>query len=359
MISFIRNSSFMKAFSFLMAISIFTISCDPNGDLLVQQQIDDQAEKILNDYSGFMSESECAQFKNSIEAVKTFVWQQRTNGVSPTREDLANFVYNLSVQNGTLTASTQSQKEAFVNLITDNHWGGEYSSIIPKLVEEQYFSQDMADALSNFKANLDGVQDYNQAYQVIETMRTSSVLQNLSTNEQAVFQEALNAAEKTVCYEETTQNDVQTRGWCEECSWTMHWEALVISIIVTVAAFLVSWLSFGLASGWAATITITVWAAVWTYVCIEVWCDEEEPCPDGQMAECEGSFTFDPDIPACTSDRFPSNAMTFNGCIFIPIPANGCPPGSSPGTQFCELECFSVEPVKNSDGNWQLPFTCR
>lgn len=103
-----------------------------------------------------------------------------------------------------------------------------------------------------------------------------------------------------------------------------------------------------------------MWSATWIYLCVWIEC-EEQLCPEGQSPVCEGSFVFDASIPACTRGSYAANDFTFEGCVYSPLlPTGGCPPGSIKRGTKCEWECFDKEtPVKNSSGNWQMPFTCR
>lgn len=353
-----RKSSIARLMSFLMAIAIFTTSC---SDYIANEQLDSQSDKVLAQYSGFMSAEECATFKTTIDAVKSYVWQQRKNGVSPTRADIARFVYDYQVNKGIIAQPNVTEKENFANFVQNNSWTGDQEAIINKLIEENYFNTNVGNVLKEFKANFENVTSYSQAYTVIENMKTSTSLNTLSLQEKNAVLNALDGAEKSVCYQETSQNDVQTRGWCEECSWTLHWVALVISIVVTVVAWILAVVTLGLSTLVTSVVLFTVWTATWVLVCIWVWCDEQEPCPDGQSPVCEGSFAFDASIPACTRAPFAEGDFQFNGCIFSPVlSTGGCPPGSIKQGQSCLWECSDNDiPVRNSDGNWQLPFSCR
>lgn len=341
-----------------MAIAIFTTSC---SDYIANEQLDSQSDKVLAQYSGFMSAEECATFKTTIDAVKSYVWQQRNSGVSPTRADIARFVYDYQVNKGIIAQPNVTEKENFANFVQNNSWTGDQEAIINKLIEENYFNTNVGNVLKEFKANFENVTSYSQAYTVIENMKTSTSLNTLSLQEKNAVLNALDGAEKSVCYQETSQNDVQTRGWCEECSWTLHWVALVISIVVTVVAWILAVVTLGLSTLVTSVVLFTVWTATWVLVCIWVLCDEQEPCPDGQNPVCEGSFTFDSSIPACTRARFVSNDFLFGDCIWSPVPATGiCPTGSSRIGSNCLWECpTSGTAVLNQDGNWQIPFTCR
>src|SRR5690606_18143136 len=185
-------------------------------------------------------------------------------------------------------------------------------------------------------------------------------LSALSTQELSVFQEALDGAEMSVCYEELSENEAQSREWCEQCSWQMHWVALVISIVVTVVVFLIAVITLGVSTLVSSVVLVTVWAAVWTLVCILVLCDEDaHPCAQGQNPVCEGSFTFDENIPACTNCSFPTNAFEFGNCIFSPLlPGGGCPTGSTQLGLNCLWGCLDETPYLNS-GCWQIGFTCQ
>lgn len=172
----------------------------------------------------------------------------------------------------------------------------------------------------------------------------------------------MDGAEKSVCYEELSESDVSGRWWCEECSYTLHWEYVIISFVIMAVAWLLAVVTFGISVLVASVVLVAVWVSTWVLTCIWVWCEDQGLCPDGQDPVCEGSFTFDESIPACTSDRFPEGAFEFMGCIYSDLPANGnCPPGTIPSGQICQWECFNSgdTPVVNADGNWQLPFTCQ
>ncbi len=353
-----RRSSIAKLMSFLMAIAIFATSC---SDYITNEQIDSQSDKMLAQYSGFISAEECATFKTTIDAIKSYVWQQRNNGVSPTRADIAMFVYDYQATNGIIASPNQTEKKKFADFVQSNSWSGDQNSIINKLIEENYFNTNVGNVLKVFKANFENVTSYSQAYTVIDNMKTNAALNSLSQQEKNALFNALDGAEKSVCYQETSQNDLQIRGLCEECSWTLHWVALVISIVVTVVAWILAVVTFGLSTLVTSVVLFTVWAATWVLVCIWVLCDKQELCLDGQFPQCEGSFTFNPNIPACTHPPFAIGDFDFNGCIFSPLlSTGGCPLGSIKQGQNCLWECSDNDiPVRNLDGNWQLPFSCR
>ena len=355
----LRESKFLKFICVLMAFSIFTMSCDPYGDNLVNKSIDRQADEFMNTYSNFMSEEECANFKESVDAVKGFVWAQRANGNNPSKGQIAGFIYDRAVRTGEIEKPSSLDRKKFVQFANDNTWSGDQTAIINKLLEENYFSSDVGNFLFEFKGNFERVNSYEEAYAVINDARLSRTFQSLTSQEQQVIAEALDGAEKTVCYEETSDRRENQKVWCEECSWTLHWVELVISIIVTVVAWIFAVVTLGLSTLLTSVVLVTVWTATWTLVCILVWCGDTQPCPDGQTAVCEGSFTFDSSIPACTNSSFPSNAFQFGDCIMSPRPTGGpCPPGSMPLGTNCLWECLSETPVQNGDGDWQIGFTC-
>jgi len=344
-----------------MIITMTAISCDPNGDLLVSHQIDTQAENILKDYGAFMSPDECANFKNSIDKIKAYVWQQRRSGIKPTRTDIANFIYDMSVEDGTIKNPDNSERQIFADFVQDNTWNGDQTAIINKFAEDEYFSSDMADVLHSFKSEFENVRNYSDAYTLISGWRSTKALSNLSDREQSAFQESLNAAEKSVCYQEMSEGSVDSRFWCEECNWTLHWEFFIISIVITVVAWvLLTIFTGGLYTLLISVILFTVWTATWLLTCLWVWCEDQELCPDGQEPVCEGSFTFDESLSACTHPPFAEDDFNFGNCIMSPVPvSDNCPPGSTRQGLNCLWECFDESPVKNTDGNWQLPFTCQ
>lgn len=72
-----------------------------------------------------MSTEECATFKTTIDAVKSYVWQQRKNGLSPTRADIARFVYDYQVNKGIISQPNVTEKENFANFVQNNFWTGD------------------------------------------------------------------------------------------------------------------------------------------------------------------------------------------------------------------------------------------
>ncbi len=352
-----RKSSIARLMSFLMAIAIFTTSC---SDYIANEQLDSQSDKVLAQYSGFMSAEECATFKTTIDAVKSYVWQQRKNGLNPSRSDIAAFVYELNVQNGTITQANQADKAKFVDFVKNHPIGsGNQEGIINAMVDENFISTNVGNILKEFKTNFENVTTFPQAYSVIENMKTSPMLANLTPIEKDAVKTALDGAEKAVCYQELSQNDVETRGLCELCYWQINWVAVVISMVVTVVSWILAIVTFGLSTLVTSVVLVTVWSLTWVYLCVWIDC-EEDPCPEGQTPSCEGSFTYDASIPACTRGRYASDDYIFLGCIYSPLlPSGGCPPGSIKRGTKCEWECFDQDPVMNSSGNWQIPFTCK
>jgi len=344
-----------------MVIMMTAISCDPNGDLLTGHQIDKQAENILRDYGGLMSPDECADFKNTIDKIKGYVWQQRRSGIKPTRTDIANFIYDLSAEDGTIKNPDKSERQVFADFVQNNTWSGDQTAVINTLAENKYFSSDMAEVLHTFKAEFENVRNYSDAHTLISEWRGAKALSTLSKNEQSAFQQALDGAERAVCYEEVSENDVSGRWWCEECSYTLHWGFVIISLVVTAVAWILAVVTFGLSTLVTSVVLVAVWTATWVLTCIWVWCEDQTLCPDGQEPVCEGSFTFDESIPACTSPRFAEDDFQFGDCIMSPVPTSGnCPPGSTRIGANCLWECFTGDtPVVNGDGNWLLPFTCQ
>lgn len=348
----------MRAICFFMAISIFLVSCDPHGDIVANKVIDKQTDKILDEYKGRMTQLELEEFKKSAAAVKAYMLKQRNLGNTLSRKDVANFVYQMNVDNGTITAPDEAQREKFAKFVEVTTWGGDQKGVINKLVEEKYFSADMGKVYQDAKIKLDKVSSPDQANAVLDDIRNMPALQNLSGKEKVAIQKALDGAESVVYYEKNN-TELQTREWCEECSWKLHWVALVISILVTLGAWLLAVITWGLSTLWTSVILVTVWAATWTLVCIYVYCAPQGVCPSGQSPNCEGSFSYDSNVGACVAD-FPSDAVQFGNCMYIPRPASGaCPPDATPSGTYCQLECLSQTPVKNSNGQWQIPFTCQ
>jgi len=337
------------------------ISCDPNGDLLTSHQIDKQAENILRDYGGLMSPDECADFKNTIDKIKGYVWQQRRSGIKPTRTNIANFIYDLSAEDGTIKNPDKSERQIFADFVQNNTWSGDQTAVINTLAENKYFSSDMAEVLHGFKAEFENVRNYSDAYTLISEWRGSKALSTLSKGEHTAFQQALDGAERSVCYEELSESDVSSRWWCEECSYTLHWGFVIISLVVTAVAWILAVVTFGLSTLVTSVVLVAVWTATWVLTCIWVWCEDQTLCPDGQQPVCEGSFTFDESIPACTHAPFAEGDFQFGDCIMSPVPASGnCPPVSTRIGSNCLWECFTGDtPVINADGNWLLPFTCQ
>jgi hypothetical protein len=354
----LRQSKLMRAICFFMAISIFLVSCDPHGDLVANKTIDKQTANILDEYKGRMTQTELEQFKKSATEVKAYMLKQRSLGKTLSRKDVANFIYQMNVDNGTITAPDDAQREKFAKFVEVTTWGGDQKGVINKLVEEKYFSSDMGKILQESKLKLDKASSPDQANAVLDDIRNMPALQNLESREKVAIQKALDGAE-SIAYYENNNTELQTRGWCEECSWKLHWVELVVSILVTVGAWILAVATFGLSTFWTSTILFTVWTATWTLVCIFVWCAPQEFCPSGQNPVCEGSFDFDASIPACVNSSFPSDAFEFGNCIYVPKTGT-CPSGSLPSGTLCQLECFSQQPVKNmATGNWQLQFTCQ
>ena len=275
----LRNSTFSRLMSLLLALSIFASSC---SDTITNHQIDAQSEQILSQYSGFMSAQDCANFKTSVDAVKSYVWQQRNNGINPTRADIAAFVYDLNVQNGTIGQANPTDRAKFSDFV-DKHplSGGNQTGVIEKMVEENYVSSNVGNILKDFKTNFENVTSFSQAYTVIENTKVSPSLINLTQQEKNAVNTALDGAEKAVCYQELSQNDTETRGLCELCYWSIDWVYVVISAVVTVVFWILAVVTFGLSIPLTSVILVTVWSLTWIYLCVWIEC-EEEPCPEGQ-----------------------------------------------------------------------------
>lgn len=222
-----RKSYTIRFLTMLMAFSIFFSSC---SDLITNQQIDKQAENALSQYSGFMSAQDCVNFKTMVDAVKSYVWQQRSNGINPSRADIAAYVYDLNVLNGTIKQSSQMDKANFADFIDKHPIGsGNQEGIINAMIDENYVSTNVGNFLKEFKTNFESVTSFSQAYSVIENMKTSSTLGSLTQQEKNAMQTALDGAEKAVCYQELSQNDTESRGLCELCYWSIDWVAVVVS----------------------------------------------------------------------------------------------------------------------------------
>lgn len=356
--NFLRNSIFLKAFCLVMASLILFISCDPNTHLL-NEKIDKQAEDIIEEYSSNMTAQDCQNFKNSIDQLKAYIWLSRKNGINPSREDLAKYVYDMGVTNGAY-AYNAPRRQAFADFAKNNTWSGDQSEIIIKLNSEQLLSSGNASLLQDFRVDMENVSTYSQAFSVIDDMRLEVNNSSLTTAEKDAFQFALDGAERTVCHEDLLENEISTAVWCEECSWHLHWQALVISVVVTIIVWVLAVATLGLSLIVTSVVLFFVWIATWSLICITVWCDDNEGlCESGQPI-CEGSLIFDENIPACTG-TFPVGAIEWGNCIQVRKPSSGiCPPGTifDQGA-YCILECFTVQPAMNDQGNWQLPFTCQ
>lgn len=349
----------MKSICLLITISLLVVSCDPGRDNNVFNEIDKQADEFLENYSGLMTEQECEDFKESIGDIKGYIWQQRSNGINPSRGDIANYIYDMET-----TSPSPTDKQAFASLVENNMWSGDQTAIINKLAEESYYSTNMRSILHQFNNYFDDVDTYQEAYYAIDSMRNYSSLSTLGSTENGVFQKAMNFAELAVCNQEgqeteLTSNEITSRSWCEECTWTLHWVFFIISIVVTVVSWLLAVITLGISTLVTSTVLLAVWTATWVLTCILVWCDQEL-CPQGQEAFCEGSFSFDVNIPACVRDRFANNDFQFSDCILSPKPLSGiCPSGSTSFGLNCLWECLTQTPVINQNNDWQIAFTCR
>lgn len=341
---------------------------------MVNNQIDQQSEKILDQYSSIMSEDDCQNFKETIDAIKAHVWQVRQTGSSPSQRDLANFVYDYQVANGTIEPN-ETERAKFAQMASTNSLMGDPDQIISNLHETESITPQMAGVLKSFASEFSGVTSYEEGLAMINNYRNADYSNTLNANEQSAFESAMNLAEKGVCYEIDTYGsyemkrdlDADSRGLCEECVWEINWVKYIIAVVITVIVWIFAIITLGFGSLVATVISIAVFAAIWVLHCYWVECESSGPCPEGQEPYCEPGFVLNLADGVCELDPVYQNpTVNSDNCIKVDKLPNGDCPGTSisvPGLAQCILHCFGSSLPdgfgQDSNGKYQYPYICQ
>lgn len=347
---------------FTLSLLILTISCDPNGDLINSQSIDDQTEKLIATYSESKSPEEVAQLRTLVDETKAYIWYWRGRNINPTSNDISSFMLDLAIEKGMMEPISDTDKNHIIQALRNVEYVGDPSDHISVLESLGNISNKLADILREFENNISQVSSSEEALALINSTRSTITSLNISQEEKQAFLISLNNAETSI---ETNlyTGEKGMRGLCEECIWQLDWIQVVISIVVTTVAFILTVITFGLASILWSIISFTVFVGVWVLYCVWVPCPDQEPCPPGQSPFCQGSFTFDPETNQCINRDLPSDATVRDGCIVTPRPPSGlCPPGTTGQGLNCVWECFFPLPEglgMDEEGNIRFNFECQ
>lgn len=333
----------------------------------MSKQIDAHTEKFIPENS--LTEQECELFVEHINEIKSYVIQQRASGYFLSSADLADYVYDYAVSESIIASYNQVHKDSLISVVSKNIFSGDSSLLIVEhLYDTSAISSAVSDELTNFISEFSAMTSYSEGYAYINEFREGlGDSQGLTSNEISAFEEAMDAAEEAICYEEYMDAEeyaqvVALRDLCEECVLTINWVKVVITMVIAVVVWVLSFITFGLSSVLSAIISFTVWTAVWVLHCYFVEC-EQDPCPGETTPSCQGSFTYDSEAMECVNPNIPANAIWIADCFWVPrLPGGSCPNGSTDvGSVNCLLECFNPVPEgfgRNAEGEWRFNFEC-
>lgn len=326
----LRNSRFMRAICFLMAISIFTISCDPNGDLLTDSKIAHQAELLASEMQG---EYTCQEIEDYLRKAVNYVKLNHFNGIVTSEGALLNFLIEDAksenkINNADLEAinlidlsdrmtslhyrtSTESISDLLLSLKSDGDISNEEFDIILSL-ENHLKSNSRDDAITVIDNKINYVDENS----------------NLSADNRARLVRSMELAKLMLCDSDidykvsSFDKSDNLKKSCEHeiCFEEHRWELAVSYVVVTVLTIL-GWFTFGLTSLVAVLIAVTSWVLVTVVICFIIDCDPD--CPEGTEPTCAEGWNMENGF--CCHPT--ANIIEGTG-IFAAKTGNDCPPGS-------------------------------
>jgi len=341
-----RNSLFTRTVCFLLAISIFTISCDPNGDLLTESKISKQAESIASAMNGEFS---CAEIEDYLRKAVNYVRLNHSNGIITNEGDLLQYLIEDAKSENKLSdkdlsglnlveigekmtslhysTSTESVYDLLLSLKSNGEISEEHFNIIMELEQDlksnpkekalSIIDNHIADVLQNNTIDSESKESLAQAMELVKFVLCEP---NVDFNVSSSLESGENAesrCEHEVCWEE--------HRWELAISFTVTSVAAVIGIILGFLTPLI-----------LVLILVATWVLITIVICIILDCDPD--CPEGTELTCAEGFILENGF--CCHPT--ANIVEGTG-VFAAMVGSTCPPGYIPlGNGQCFLGTFET-----------------
>lgn len=331
MIRSFRNSRFMRAISFLMAISIFTVSCDPEGDLTNNALMDKEIEKQIEAMSSIYTPAQCGEARVQLQRAKSYVLSRSKLGMV-SRENLLNYMIDEAVANGEIESISQQERDLVVSTFKENAYFLNSSSLSPVFENMKIkgtISESEMNVLISLEERLADVTTESEAVDAFNELRADmQSFTNVSNNFTQALSMGLDQAELAMCANmldgETQYNDTQVQQRCEilQCVTEYTWVVQLITVVIAVVAIILAIFTFGF-SLLLVSITFAACVLVPVLVCSLIPCPDE-PCPDGQELVCHPNFQL-LENGLCFAEGF---SIIGDGLFSQPTNGTNCPAGS-------------------------------
>jgi len=314
-----------------MAVSIFTISCDPNGDLVNNAKIDNEIDKQIEAMESMYSVEECNDARVQLQRAKQYVLSRSKLGLV-SREGLLNHLIDESILNGEIENIPQDERDKVVSIFKENSYflnNSSRSPVFENMKNNGTISQSEMSILLSLEERLTDVTTENEAVTVFNKLRIDIESDShISSEFKYALNTGLDQAELAMCAEiidsETIYSNDNLQERCEilQCVTEYTWVVALIDVALAVVGILLGIFTFGF-TWWLVAATFASWVLVPLLVCSLIPCPEDD-CPEGEELTCHPNFQLLAN-GLCFADGF---SIIGDGLFSEPTNGIDCPPGS-------------------------------
>ena len=260
----------MRAVCFLMAISIFTVSCDPNGDLVNNAKMDNEIEKQIEAMNSMYSPEQCEEARKQLQRAKSYVLSRSKLGMV-SREGLLTFMIDEAIANGEIEDISQQERNLVVSTFKENAYFLNSSSLSPvfeNMKNKGTVSETEMNMLISLEERLSDVTTENEAVDAFNELRTDlQSATNITSNFKQALSIGLDQAELAMCADmldsETQYSDTQVQQRCEilQCVTEYTWVVQLITVVIAVVAIVLAIFTLGF-SLLLVSVTFAAWVLV-------------------------------------------------------------------------------------------------
>lgn len=314
-----------------MTLSIFLVSCDPEGHYLTEHKVDQKIDEIA---SNIGSEMDCSKIEQYIRKGISFVRANHQRGIFTSEAVLLNYLIEEAKKNGE-SGSNEITKEQIASIgdkMNSLNYVTPTESIdlyLTSLIEKGEMSPVEQSFLLELESELKKSGKENAGIAFDKMKQKLSTISEISVDRKQYLSQSLDLAKQVLCADSgdtriTKLNSGDNGDRCEitVCIEEKRWELQISYVVVTILVIL-SWFTFGLTGLVAMLIAVASWVLVTVIICYVLPC-EPQPCADGQTPTCVSGFNL---VNGFCCSSFLNN-IDGTGLFALKEPGKSCPPGT-------------------------------